>query len=171
LNSNTAITSTTNTNGQLAGTTGQTYAVLLSDFLQANVIPMASTSGAGTETSNANGNLNSNSAITSTTNTNTTVDVSDDSLGEVVELIVDPQTGDVHYAIIEAGDQIGLASTAWIPVPLAQIHIVADPDGGDDFAIMIDRELLASAPSFEVGILPAMDAGWDAGLRDYWDIQ
>lgn len=93
----------------------------------------------------------------------------------VEDLIVDPDTGQVEYAILEADDNLEIGDR-WVPVPLHALNILGADDLllgiGIEYLVQVDRQQLAEAPNFEVGTLPvAEDPNWDTGVRDYWGIQ
>jgi hypothetical protein len=93
----------------------------------------------------------------------------------VEDLIVDPNTGVIEYAILDVDGNLELGDR-WIPVPLNAMNILGADDlllgMGIEYLVQVDRQQLVEAPSFEVGVLPVVeDPNWDAGVRDYWDIQ
>ncbi len=93
----------------------------------------------------------------------------------VEDLIVDPDTGHVEYAILEADVNLEIGDR-WVPVPLPALNILGADDLllgiGIEYLVQVDRQQLAEAPNFEVGTLPvAEDPNWDTGVRDYWGIQ
>jgi hypothetical protein len=91
-------------------------------------------------------------------------------------MIVDYETGRVEYAIVEADDALDLTDP-WIPVPLQALNILVERDRNfvgvtGDYVVQADRQQLAQAPAFEVGVLPIIeDPNWDTGVRDYWLVQ
>lgn len=96
-------------------------------------------------------------------------------VASVEDLIVDPDTGEVEYAILDADDNLELGDR-WIPVPLRALNILGADDlllgMGIEYLVKVDRQQFAEAPSFEVGTLPVTeDPGWDAGVREYWGVQ
>jgi sporulation protein YlmC with PRC-barrel domain len=99
-----------------------------------------------------------------------------DRLGHVEDMIVDYETGMVEYAIVEADDALDLTDP-WIPVPLQALNILVERDRNfvgvtGDYVVQADRQQLAQAPAFEVGVLPIIeDPNWDTGVRDYWLVQ
>jgi sporulation protein YlmC with PRC-barrel domain len=99
-----------------------------------------------------------------------------DRLGHVEDLIVDYETGMVEYAIVEADNALDLTDP-WIPVPLQALNILVERDRNfvgvtGDYVVQADRQQLAQAPAFQVGVLPIVeDPNWDTGVRDYWLVQ
>ncbi len=92
-----------------------------------------------------------------------------DTVGHIEEVVLDPTTGQVQYAIVEADEALNVGDV-WIPVPLAQLNI-ATGDTMGDLTVSVDSDMLANAPNFEVGALPEFGEDWDAGLREYWEVQ
>jgi hypothetical protein len=93
----------------------------------------------------------------------------------VEDLIADPNTGLIEYAILDADGNLELGER-WIPVPMNALNILGADDlllgMGIEYLVQMDRQQLVEAPSFEVGALPVVaDPNWDAGVREYWDIQ
>jgi hypothetical protein len=93
----------------------------------------------------------------------------------IEDLIVDLNTGVIEYAILDADGNLELGER-WIPVPLNALNILGADDlllgMGIEYLVQMDRQQLVEAPSFEVGALPVVeDPNWDAGVREYWDIQ
>jgi sporulation protein YlmC with PRC-barrel domain len=99
-----------------------------------------------------------------------------DRLGHVEDLIVDYETGMVEYAIVEADNALDLTDP-WIPVPLRALNVMVERDRNfvgvtTDYIVQADRQQLAQAPAFQVGVLPIIeDPNWDTGVRDYWQVQ
>jgi hypothetical protein len=93
----------------------------------------------------------------------------------VEDLIVDPNTGVIEYAILNADGNLELGER-WIPAPLNALNIRGADDlllgMGIEYLVQMDRQQLVEAPSFVVGTLPVVeDPNWDTGVRQYWDIQ
>jgi hypothetical protein len=93
----------------------------------------------------------------------------------IEDLIVDLNTGVIEYAILDADGNLELGER-WIPVPLNALNILGADDlllgMGIEYLVQMDRQQLVEAPSFEIGALPVVeDPNWDAGVREYWDIQ
>jgi hypothetical protein len=93
----------------------------------------------------------------------------------VEDLIVDPNTGLIEYAILAADGNLELGER-WIPVPFNALNILGADDlllgMGIEYLVQMDRQQLVEAPSFVVGALPVVeDPNWDTGVREYWGIQ
>jgi sporulation protein YlmC with PRC-barrel domain len=100
------------------------------------------------------------------------------TLGEIEEVIVNAETGEVRYVVVDVNDNELNLRDVWIAVPMASIQLVRDLDDDDldafdyDYWVMIDRQRLAGAPTFESGMLPdTRSPQWDQGIRGYWGTQ
>jgi len=71
------------------------------------------------------------------------------ALGAISDLIVDTNTGRVHYAVLSAGGFLGLGDKQFA-VPLAALRV--DARGG--LTVDADRDRLQSAPAFDAGREP-----------------
>jgi hypothetical protein len=93
----------------------------------------------------------------------------------VEDLIIDPDSGNIEYVILDVDDNLEMGER-WIPVPLQALNILGADDlllgMGIEYLVKVDRQQLAEAPSFEVGTLPVdEDPDWDTGVRQYWGTQ
>jgi sporulation protein YlmC with PRC-barrel domain len=90
-----------------------------------------------------------------------------DNLGEIEELVVDRQTGDIHYAVVGAGGFLGIGERL-ILVPFAAMDINPRAQEVDQLVhLNVDQQILTDAPNFDD--LPDVTvADWDADVRAYW---
>jgi len=72
------------------------------------------------------------------------VDPSGKALGEVKDVIVDTNTGRVHYAVLSFGGFLGIGDKLFA-MPLSSVKV----DGQGRLVVDATKESLASAPSFE----------------------
>lgn len=101
-----------------------------------------------------------------------------DRLGEIEEVVVNAETGEVRYVIIDVDRETLAIGEIWIPVPMSSLQLVRDLDDDDldatdyDVWILVDRQRLVEAPAFEAGALPdTRSPQWDSGIRDFWGTQ
>jgi sporulation protein YlmC with PRC-barrel domain len=66
-----------------------------------------------------------------------------DSLGQVQDLVFNPQSGKIRFALVGKGFMAGLGETL-IPVPWQAIDIAAERE----FALKLDKQKLSSAPTW-----------------------
>jgi sporulation protein YlmC with PRC-barrel domain len=89
-------------------------------------------------------------------------------LGIVDDVIMDPENGEILYVLVISQEQ-------WVPVPLEAftvIHRVGRFALEASPVLRIDRAQLTGAPRYELGQLPELtNEDWDAGIREYWNIE
>ena len=68
-------------------------------------------------------------------------------LGEIEEVLLDPDTGQVKFAVLEVGGFLGLGSTR-VAVPLSAFQITKEGDNSK-WVLDADKEKLKSAPKVE----------------------
>lgn len=74
-----------------------------------------------------------------------------ESLGEIQDLVVDPSTGRVSYAVLSYGGVLGVGDKL-TAVPFQALN--PKPGEADKLVLNIDKERLKTAPSFESGNWP-----------------
>lgn len=109
-----------------------------------------------------------------------------EQIGEVGDMILNAQTQEVEYVILELGGFLGLGE-AQVPVPWAVLSVIAEgrerPEDNDNnstgnlddvqnaFVLLVDQEVAENAPDFDMDILNnfcGTVAGWDIDLQPYW---
>lgn len=90
-----------------------------------------------------------------------------EELGEIGELIVDPVSGRVVYAVVELGGFLGLGER-YFPVPWALVQPAPD---GESFVLNVAKERLTAAPQFTRDNRPNMaDRQWAQALHTYYGV-
>lgn len=93
---------------------------------------------------------------------------SGEEMGSVSELVVDPATGRVAYAVVELGGFLGLGQRNF-PVPWSLVQ--ATPNG-DGYVLNVPKERLTAAPQFTNSNRPDMsDRQWAMALHTYYGVQ
>jgi sporulation protein YlmC with PRC-barrel domain len=88
----------------------------------------------------------------------TIVDINNENVGSVNDLIVQPHTGHIAYAIITHGGFLGIGAN-YIAVPWQALQV--RPDLDRTYQINLTQERLEQAPSFDEDNLPLLDQpGW-----------
>ncbi|MFZ6028632.1 MAG: PRC-barrel domain-containing protein [Chloroflexota bacterium] len=89
----------------------------------------------------------------------------DTEFGDVQDVIVNPDSGEVLYLIVEISD-MGDLDGQWMLVPL---HVfVVDADAGRLVVIGTEEDLIG-APTYEANQLPdTANPDWDTDVRNYW---
>ena len=88
------------------------------------------------------------------------------SLGEVKDVIVDTNTGRVHYAVLSLGGALGIGDKLFA-MPLARLQ----PNAKGKLTLDVDKEQLKSAPAFDPGRWPNWnDEGYRAQISQQYGI-
>lgn len=100
------------------------------------------------------------------------VDANDNTLGKIVELMLDVQSGRIAYAVMTCGGILGMGGKLFA-IPWQALTLDAD---NECFILDIDKERLERAPGFNQDHWPSMaDPKWAAsihhyyGRRPYWE--
>jgi hypothetical protein len=96
-------------------------------------------------------------------------DVEGNGLGEIEDVVVDVETGAIHYFVVAAGGFLGIGEKM-IPVPPSAFSYAAEED--EFLTLKVAADVLTNAPTFDPDDLPdARTAGWDDEITSYWDQQ
>ncbi|AWK87984.1 hypothetical protein DEW08_11855 [Azospirillum thermophilum] len=88
-----------------------------------------------------------------------------EQVGKVSELVVDPTTGRVAYAVVELSGFLGL-SERHFPVPWALFQ-----PSGDGYVLNVPKDRLTGAPQFTSSNRPDMsDRQWAMALHTYYGV-
>ncbi|MCG5239114.1 PRC-barrel domain-containing protein [Azospirillum doebereinerae] len=88
-------------------------------------------------------------------------------LGKISELVVDPITGRVAYAVVEMGGFLGIGD-AHVPVPWALFQPAANNDG---YVLNVPKDRLTGAPRFAGSNRPDMgDRQWAMAVHTYYGV-
>ncbi|WP_448206241.1 PRC-barrel domain-containing protein [Azospirillum sp. sgz302134] len=91
-----------------------------------------------------------------------------DEMGSISELVVDPDTGRVAYAVVELGGFLGIGERNF-PVPWALVQPTQD---GNGYALNVPKDRLTAAPQFTRSNRPDMsDRQWALALHTYYGVQ
>lgn len=86
-------------------------------------------------------------------------------LGSVSELIIDPATGRVAYAVVELGGFLGIGDSHF-PVPWALFS-----PSGDGYVLNVPKDKLTNAPRFDEKNRPNMnDRQWAMAVHTYYGL-
>ncbi|MGY0781771.1 PRC-barrel domain-containing protein [Azospirillum argentinense] len=98
---------------------------------------------------------------------------SGEEMGSISELVVDPNTGRVAYAVVEAGGFLGLGERNF-PVPWALVQPAQGgaAQAGDGYVLNVTKDRLTAAPQFTRSNRPDMsDRQWAVALHTYYGVQ
>lgn len=91
-----------------------------------------------------------------------------EEMGSISELVVDPTTGRVAYAVVELGGFLGLGERNF-PVPWT---LVQSTPNGDGYVLNVPKDRLTAAPQFTKSNRPDMsDRQWAMALHTYYGVQ
>lgn len=93
------------------------------------------------------------------------VNASDEDLGDIKEIMLDMQTGQVAYAVLAFGGFLGMGEKLFA-VPWQALHL---DTANKRFVLNIDKERLKTAPGFDKDAWPDMsDAQWADQIHTYY---
>lgn len=96
-----------------------------------------------------------------------------EDLGDIDDIVIDPQTGQVAYAVVSFGGFLGLGEKHYA-VPFAALtHVASGQRIGtrERYLLNIDQERLRNAPAFERNVWPNMaDRTWGEQLHAYYGV-
>jgi sporulation protein YlmC with PRC-barrel domain len=97
-----------------------------------------------------------------------------ENLGEIADVVLDPQTGQVAYAVLSFGGILGLGEK-YFAIPWAALAPKTPTTKGaqyDRFVLNVDKERLKNAPSFDKDNWPDMaDRRWAEQVYSYYGVQ
>lgn len=87
-------------------------------------------------------------------------------LGSVDHLVIDKQSGQVQYAVLEFGGFLGMGTDRY-PLPWNLLKFRTDLDG---YVVPVTKAELESAPRYSktVETRPAFTSEYGHGVRTYW---
>ncbi len=94
----------------------------------------------------------------------------DENLGEIQELVLDPQTGSIEYAVISFGGFLGMGDKLFA-VPWEVLQPAHDTEDMKDAHVVlnIDKERLKNSPGFPRNNWPDMASEeWDKEIREFY---
>ena len=93
-----------------------------------------------------------------------------EDLGEVQDLVIDPETGDIRYAVISFGGVMGLGDKLFaVPFDLLEAPEVKEGDDLAYFTLDIDKSRLETAPGFERSKWPDFnEQAWCAEVDKFY---
>ncbi|MGX9220695.1 PRC-barrel domain-containing protein [Massilia varians] len=93
------------------------------------------------------------------------VNAQEEDLGDIKEIMLDMQTGQVAYAVLGFGGFLGLGEKLFA-VPWQALHL--DP-ANKRMVLNVDKERLKNAPGFDKDAWPDMsDLNWTSGIHSFY---
>ena len=94
------------------------------------------------------------------------VSPSGDNLGDVKEVVIDPRSGKVAYAVISFGGFLGMGEKLFA-VPFSALKYNVEKN---EYALDVSKERLKNAPGFDPDHWPAMsDEKWNREVYKYYE--
>src|SRR5262245_39742969 len=88
-----------------------------------------------------------------------------EDLGKIEDLAIDPQTGNVEYAILSFGGLLGIGNKLH-PIPWSALNI---SPSRNYVLVDIDKQTLKNAPAFDRDSRPNMaDPVWRRSIHDHY---
>jgi sporulation protein YlmC with PRC-barrel domain len=69
-------------------------------------------------------------------------------IGEIDQLLVDPQKGSITHAVVGVGGMLGVGETH-VVVPWSDVKLSADPNNRDRWIAQMDQSVLDRAPKYD----------------------
>jgi sporulation protein YlmC with PRC-barrel domain/Cu/Ag efflux protein CusF len=95
-----------------------------------------------------------------------------EDLGNIEDIVVDPQTGRLQYAVLSFGGFMGLGEK-YFAIPWEALKREAGQKPGDTerYVLNVDRERLKNAPGFDKNNWPNMaDRSWAKTIYAFYDV-
>jgi len=99
------------------------------------------------------------------------VDPKGNSLGDIKEIVIDPRTGRVAYAVVSFGGFLSLGEKLFaIPFSAFEYKVTKSDLVASEYVLNVSRERLQAAPGFDADHWPLMrDEKWHRDLHTYYD--
>lgn len=92
-------------------------------------------------------------------------DMKGEKIGSVRDIVIDPRTGNINYAVVSFGGMMGVGGK-YFAVPWKSMHPTED---AKNYALNVDREALKIAPGFDKDHWPDMaNQQWTTDVERYW---
>ena len=93
------------------------------------------------------------------------VNANDEDLGDIKDIMLDMQTGQVVYAVLAFGGFLGMGEKLFA-VPWQALHLDTI---NHRFVLDVEKDYLKTAPGFDKDAWPDMaDATWAGGIHDFY---
>lgn len=94
------------------------------------------------------------------------VDPKDESLGDIKEIVIDPSSGRVAYAVVSFGGFLSLGEKLFaIPFSSFKFHV-----DGNKYVLDVSKDRLKEAPGFDADNWPSMaEEQWNRDVYAYYE--
>jgi sporulation protein YlmC with PRC-barrel domain len=94
------------------------------------------------------------------------VNATRENLGDIKEIVIDPRTGRVAYAVVSFGGFLSMGEKLFA-IPFSAFSYNA---AENEYVLDVSKERLKAAPGFDADHWPAMsDEKWNRDLSSYYD--
>lgn len=94
------------------------------------------------------------------------VNPEDEGLGDIKEIVIDPHTGKVAYAVVSFGGFLSLGEKLFA-VPFSAFEY---KEGDNEYVLDVSKDRLKSAPGFDSNHWPTMtDEKWNRDVYKFYD--
>ena len=99
------------------------------------------------------------------------VDPKGDNLGDIKEIVIDPRTGRVVYAVVSFGGFLSLGEKLFaIPFSAFEYKVTTSDLVESEYVLNVSRKRLEAAPGFDANHWPLMtDEKWHRDLHTYYE--
>lgn len=91
--------------------------------------------------------------------------VAGEKLGSIDDLMIDRQSGQVKYAVLEFGGFLGMGTDRY-PIPWSMLHYDAKNSG---YVVPLDKAKLEKAPKYADDRIPTYDTDYSSKVNSYYD--
>ena len=91
-----------------------------------------------------------------------------DNLGDIKEVVIDPRTGKVAYAVISFGGFLSMGEKLFA-IPFSALRY---DQAENEYVLDVTKERLEAAPGFDPDVWPSMaDEKWNRDIYKYYERQ
>ena len=89
-----------------------------------------------------------------------------DKLGSIDDLMIDKQSGQVRYAVLEFGGFLGMGTDRY-PLPWSMLKYDTTMDG---YVVPLDKAKLEGAPRYDDASTPEYTSEYSRGVNGYYGV-
>ncbi len=90
---------------------------------------------------------------------------SGEKLGSIDDLMIDPQSGQIKYAVLEFGGFLRIGTDRY-PIPWSMLQYSNDKNG---YVVPLDKQKLEKAPKYDDSRVPTYDATYGEQVNRYYE--
>lgn len=89
-----------------------------------------------------------------------------DKLGSIDDLMIDKNSGQVRYAVLEFGGFLGMGTDRY-PLPWSMLKYDTNKDG---YVVPLDKAKLEGAPRYDDAKVPEYTSEYNRGVNGYYGV-